>query len=87
MVGNSEKKSFMFSILFRIMSNFNQQNDNSMSQLKAHTPKNVTILISAILVLIGQFGGSIDPFIAQNGDWIVIAGYVLLLLGVYLKGL
>lgn len=58
-----------------------------MSQLKARAPKNVTVIISIVLVLLGHFGTSIDPVIAKNGDWMVVAGYVLLLLGVYIKGL
>ena len=58
-----------------------------MSQLKPQAPKNVTILISAILVLLGLFGAVISPAIADNGDWLLLIGYVLLLLGVYVKGL
>ncbi|HKK75452.1 MAG TPA: hypothetical protein VJ953_10290 [Saprospiraceae bacterium] len=58
-----------------------------MSQLKPHAPKNSTVLISIILILLGLFGATLSPTIADNGDWILLAGYVLLLLGVYVKGL
>ena len=58
-----------------------------MSQMKPHAPKNTTVLASIIIVLIGLFGAPISPVIADNGDWLLLAGFVLLLLGVYVKGL
>ncbi len=58
-----------------------------MSQIKPQAPKNVTVLISIILVLLGFFGAQIAPAVADNGDWFLLAGFVLLLLGVYIKGL
>ena len=58
-----------------------------MSQLKPHAPKNFTIGISAALVLLGLFGGEISPYFAANGSYLLVGGYVLLLLGVYIKGL
>ena len=58
-----------------------------MSSIKPQAPKNITVLISVILVLLGHFGGEIAPEIARNGDWFALAGFVLLLLGVYVKGL
>lgn len=58
-----------------------------MSQLKPHAPKNRTVLISIILVLLGLFGATLSPTIADNGDWLLLAGYVLLLVGVYVKGM
>ena len=58
-----------------------------MSTLKPHAPKDITVLISVIIVLLGLFGAFISPVIASNGDWFLLAGFVLLLAGVYLKGL
>jgi hypothetical protein len=58
-----------------------------MDQPKPQAPKNVTVLVSVILVLLGLFGAVISPAIADNGDWFLLAGFVLLLLGVYVKGL
>ena len=58
-----------------------------MSQFNAQAPKKSTVLISVILVLLGLFGAVISPTIADNGDWLLLAGFVLLLLGVYVKGL
>ncbi|MFT4533861.1 MAG: hypothetical protein ACJA1A_001882 [Saprospiraceae bacterium] len=58
-----------------------------MSQINAQAPKNITVLISVILVLLGLFGAVLSPVIADNGDWLLLAGFILLLLGVYVKGL
>lgn len=58
-----------------------------MSQLKPQAPKNSTVLVSIILVLLGFFGAVISPAIADNGDWFLLGGFVFLLLGVYVKGL
>jgi hypothetical protein len=58
-----------------------------MSQLKPQAPKQSTVLISVILILLGFFGSLISPDLADNGDWFLLAGYILLLLGVYVKGL
>jgi hypothetical protein len=58
-----------------------------MNQLIPQAPKNRTVLISVILVLLGLFGAVLSPTIADNGDWFLLAGFVLLLLGVYVKGL
>ncbi|WP_160112065.1 MULTISPECIES: hypothetical protein [Aquimarina] len=58
-----------------------------MSNLSAHTPKKITVIISIVLVLLGLLGSHIHPVLAANSNWLVLAGYVLLLLGVYLKGL
>ena len=58
-----------------------------MSQLNAQAPKNRTVLISVILVFLGLFGAILSPTIADNGDWFLLAGFVLLLAGVYVKGL
>lgn len=58
-----------------------------MNKLIPQAPKNRTVIISIVLVLLGIFGAFISPTIAENGDWFLLAGFVLLLLGVYLKGL
>lgn len=58
-----------------------------MSQLKTQAPKSITVLVSVILVLLGFFGALISPAIADNGDWFLLIGFVVLLLGVYVKGL
>ena len=50
-------------------------------------PKQSTVIISVVLVLLGLFGAFLVPAIADNGDWFLLAGFVLLLLGVYIKGL
>ncbi|MEZ5043914.1 MAG: hypothetical protein R2828_28720 [Saprospiraceae bacterium] len=58
-----------------------------MSQPKPQAPKNVTVLISIAVVLLGLFGAFISPTIANNGDWFLLIGFVILLLGVYVKGM
>ena len=58
-----------------------------MSKLKPQAPKNTTVILSVVLVLLGLFGAVISPAIADNGDWFLLAGFVFLLLGVYIKGL
>ena len=58
-----------------------------MSQLVPQAPKNRTVIISVVLVALGLFGAVISPTIADNGDWFLLAGFIMLLLGVYVKGL
>ncbi len=58
-----------------------------MSDLTPQAPKNSTVMISIALVLFGLLGAFVIPAIADNGDWLLLAGFVLLLLGVYVKGL
>tara|TARA_B100000497_G_C7663509_1_gene399825 strand:+ start:925 stop:1101 length:177 start_codon:yes stop_codon:yes gene_type:complete len=58
-----------------------------MSNLSPQAPKQNTVIISVVLVLVGLLGAAISPTIADNGDWFLLAGFVLLLLGVYVKGL
>lgn len=58
-----------------------------MSQLRTQAPKNVTVIVSAALVVLGLLGAFISPAIADNGDWFLLIGYILLLLGVFVKGL
>lgn len=58
-----------------------------MSDLKTQAPKNITVIISLILILLGFAGDSISPQIAANGELLMLGGYILLLLGVFVKGL
>jgi hypothetical protein len=58
-----------------------------MSKLLPQAPKNSTVIISVVLVLLGLLGASFSPAIADNGDWFLLAGFILLLAGVYIKGL
>jgi len=58
-----------------------------MSLPKPQAPKTTTVLISSGLVLLGLLGAFIIPAIADNGDFILLAGFIFLLLGVYVKGL
>lgn len=58
-----------------------------MSKLMPQAPKNTTVIISVVLVLLGLLGATLSPTIADNGDWFLLAGFVFLLLGVYVKGL
>jgi protein-S-isoprenylcysteine O-methyltransferase Ste14 len=65
----------------------NKQKQNEMSQLKTQAPKSVTVIVSVVLVLLGLFGAVLSPAIAENGDWFLLAGFVLLLLGTFVKGI
>lgn len=58
-----------------------------MSSLKPQAPKNATVILSLVLVLLGLFGSKIIPGIAGVADYFVLGAYVLLLLAVYIKGL
>ena len=58
-----------------------------MSKLTTQAPKQTTVIVSVVLVLLGLLGAMISPAIAENGDWFLLAGFVALLLGVYVKGL
>ncbi|WP_158447835.1 hypothetical protein [Aquimarina longa] len=58
-----------------------------MSNLSAQTPKKTTVIISLVLILLGLFGSHIHPILIENSTWLLLGGYVFLLLGVYLKGL
>jgi len=37
--------------------------------------------------LLGLLGAAVSPFIADNGDWFLLAGFIFLLVGVFVKGL
>jgi len=58
-----------------------------MSKLIPQAPKTTTVIVSVVLVLLGMFGALLSPTIADNGDWFMLAGFIFLLLGVYIKGL
>ncbi|MEO0340518.1 MAG: hypothetical protein AAF242_15075 [Bacteroidota bacterium] len=58
-----------------------------MSQLRPQSPKMTTVIISVILIILGFVGAILSPALADNGDWFLLAGYVLLLAGVFVKGL
>lgn len=53
-----------------------------------NAPKKVTFLISLIVAALGIVSQFINiPFVSANNFWFVSAGYVLLMLGCFLKGL
>ena len=58
-----------------------------MDKLKTQAPKSITVLISLVLIALGLFGAMVSPQIADNGDWFLLLGYLLLLAGVFVKGL
>ncbi len=60
--------------------------------LGLNAPKVVTFVVSLALVLVAVAAGyghipAIGPFVVQHRFWIVVAGYVVLALGVILPGL
>jgi len=57
--------------------------------MKLSTPKNVTFIIALVLALVGLLAAlGILAFIPSAwGQWLVFVGFVLLALGVLLKGL
>ena len=56
--------------------------------MKLSAPKNVTFLLAIIVGVLGIVGQFVNiPFVSANNFWFVAAGYVLLVLGVFLKGL
>ncbi len=58
-----------------------------MGILTPQSPKTNTVIVSFLLVLAGYFGASYIPAIAEHKDWLLIGGYLILLLGVYIRGL
>lgn len=51
------------------------------------SPKTNTVIISLLLVFGAYFGASYVSFISENRDFVFIGGYLILLLGVYVRGL
>jgi predicted membrane channel-forming protein YqfA (hemolysin III family) len=56
--------------------------------METNAPKQVTLLISVVLAVLGLLGFFVSiPFVSVYAFWLVVAGFVLLLLGCLLKGL
>lgn len=56
--------------------------------MKLTPPKMLTFWISLILVLVGLLGAiGVIAFVAPYAFWLVFIGYVLLFLGLLIKGL
>lgn len=58
-----------------------------MSNLKPSVPKTQTVIISLIFVIVGLLGATLSPVIADNGDWFLLIGYIILIAGVYIKNI
>lgn len=56
--------------------------------MKLRAPKKITFWVSLILVVLGILGKFLPLGVISDWTWIlVVAGYILLFLGVLLKGL
>ena len=56
--------------------------------MKLNAPKKVTWLIAIVLGLLGLIGGLVTvPFLSDYATWLIFAGFALLALGTFLKGL
>jgi len=56
--------------------------------MKLHAPKKITFWISLVLVVLGILGRFLNLGLISDWSWLlIVAGYILLLLGVLLKGL
>ncbi len=56
--------------------------------MKPHAPKMITFWISLILVIIGVVGRFVSLGVISSWSWIlVLIGYIVLALGVFIKGL
>lgn len=56
--------------------------------MRLHAPKNITFWISLILVVVGIIARVVPLGVLSTWFWVLIlAGYILLALGVILKGL
>ena len=56
--------------------------------MRPHAPKMITFWISLILVLLGIIGKFVNLGVISDWSWIlVVIGYVVLALGVFIKGL
>ena len=61
-----------------------------MAKKKLHisAPKRVTFWISLVLGLLGIIGTFLPiPFVSANAYWVLAAGWLLLTLGCFVKGL
>lgn len=54
--------------------------------MKLTPPKKITFWISVILAVLGVIGKFV-PFLAPFSFWLLLAGFVLLVLGLLIKGL
>ncbi|MCL1865107.1 MAG: hypothetical protein FWF73_04775 [Spirochaetes bacterium] len=55
--------------------------------MKLSAPKKIVFLISLILAIIAVVAHFVAiPFVSIYGWWILLAGYIILALGVFLKG-
>ena len=56
--------------------------------MELSTPKNVTFLVAVVLFLLGVLGTVFSvAFLSPFGLWLLVVAFVLLALGVLLKGL
>jgi len=55
-------------------------------KFSVNAPKKITFWISAALGVVGVIG-LIIPAVAAFAPWIIVAGWLLLLLGCFVKGL
>ena len=58
-----------------------------MSDLRTQAPKKTTVIISLVLVALAFFGSKFSYLLADYSYWLILAGYILLLAGVYMKEL
>jgi len=58
-----------------------------MGLLTPSSPKTNTVIVSLLLVVGAYYGASYVPFISENRDFVFLGGYIILLLGVYIRGL
>jgi len=59
----------------------------AMGILTPSSPKTNTVIVSLLLELGAYFGASYVPYISDNKDLVFLGGYLILLLGVYIRGL
>jgi hypothetical protein len=56
--------------------------------MKLTPPKNITFWISVVLAALGFLGTLVSiPFVSGLAFWFVLIGYVVLLLGLLVKGI
>ena len=55
--------------------------------MKANAPTKVTLLVAVVLAVFGVIGKFVAiPFVSQYAFYLLLAGFVVLLLGCILKG-
>lgn len=55
--------------------------------MKLRSPKNITFWIAVILALLGLFGQLGVGILAGYAFWLVLVGFILLVLGILLDGI